>query len=156
MEAICSSETSVDTQQTTWRYIPEDGTLQISRLFVGTSLGPWRLYDSFQVCETVQDLSFFSVLIFPYHNRLFCCHFVYSTYTILFHYSSLQIFRIVRIAEIQILIKQTRHLASKSNSPSYRFQSLSIFTSISDIPVENSTGKFNSSDLYFTPPVPIK
>jgi hypothetical protein len=27
MEAIRSSETSVDTQQTTWRYIPEDGTL---------------------------------------------------------------------------------------------------------------------------------
>jgi hypothetical protein len=28
MEAICSSETSVDTQRTTQRYIPEDGTLQ--------------------------------------------------------------------------------------------------------------------------------
>jgi hypothetical protein len=27
MEAICSSETSVDTQRTTWRYIPEDGIL---------------------------------------------------------------------------------------------------------------------------------
>jgi hypothetical protein len=27
MEAICSSETSVDTQRTTRRYIPEDGTL---------------------------------------------------------------------------------------------------------------------------------
>jgi hypothetical protein len=27
--AICSSETSVDTQRTTWRYIPEDGTLQV-------------------------------------------------------------------------------------------------------------------------------
>jgi hypothetical protein len=27
MEAICSSETSVDTQWTTRRYIPEDGTL---------------------------------------------------------------------------------------------------------------------------------
>jgi hypothetical protein len=27
MEAICSSETSVDSQQTTRRYIPEDGTL---------------------------------------------------------------------------------------------------------------------------------
>jgi hypothetical protein len=29
MEAIYSSETSVDTQQTIWPYIPEDGTLQI-------------------------------------------------------------------------------------------------------------------------------
>jgi hypothetical protein len=29
MEAIYSSETSVDTQRTTWRYIPEDGTLQV-------------------------------------------------------------------------------------------------------------------------------
>jgi hypothetical protein len=28
MEAICSSKTSVDFQQTTWRYIPEDSTLQ--------------------------------------------------------------------------------------------------------------------------------
>jgi hypothetical protein len=28
MEAIYSSETSVDTQRTTRRYIPEDGTLQ--------------------------------------------------------------------------------------------------------------------------------
>jgi hypothetical protein len=27
MEAICSSETSVDSQQTARRYIPEDGTL---------------------------------------------------------------------------------------------------------------------------------
>jgi hypothetical protein len=26
MEAICSSETSVDFQLTTWTYIPEDGT----------------------------------------------------------------------------------------------------------------------------------
>jgi hypothetical protein len=28
MEAICSSETSVDSQRTTRRYIPEDSTLQ--------------------------------------------------------------------------------------------------------------------------------
>jgi hypothetical protein len=31
MEAICSSETSVETQQTTRRYIPEDGTLHNHR-----------------------------------------------------------------------------------------------------------------------------
>jgi hypothetical protein len=31
MEAICSSGTSVDTQQTSWGYIPEDGTLQSHR-----------------------------------------------------------------------------------------------------------------------------
>jgi hypothetical protein len=29
MEAICSSETSVDFQRTTRRYIPEDSTLQL-------------------------------------------------------------------------------------------------------------------------------
>jgi hypothetical protein len=29
MEAICSSETLVDTQPTTLVYIPEDGTLQV-------------------------------------------------------------------------------------------------------------------------------
>jgi hypothetical protein len=28
MEAICSSETSGETQRTTWRYIPEDDTIQ--------------------------------------------------------------------------------------------------------------------------------
>jgi hypothetical protein len=28
MDTICSSETSVDSQRTTRRYIPEDGTLQ--------------------------------------------------------------------------------------------------------------------------------
>jgi hypothetical protein len=31
MEAMCSSETSVDTQQTTWRHIPEAGTLQMCK-----------------------------------------------------------------------------------------------------------------------------
>jgi hypothetical protein len=30
IEAICSSETSVDVQQTTWCYIPEDRTLEIA------------------------------------------------------------------------------------------------------------------------------
>jgi hypothetical protein len=29
MEAICSSETSVDTQRITWRHIPEDNILKI-------------------------------------------------------------------------------------------------------------------------------
>jgi hypothetical protein len=29
MEAICSSETSVASQQTTWRHIPEDDTLRV-------------------------------------------------------------------------------------------------------------------------------
>jgi hypothetical protein len=31
MDAMCSSETSVDTQRTTLRYIPEDGILQNHR-----------------------------------------------------------------------------------------------------------------------------
>jgi hypothetical protein len=35
MEAIYSFETSVDTQQTTRRYIPEDGTSNIGDSFVG-------------------------------------------------------------------------------------------------------------------------
>jgi hypothetical protein len=33
MEAICSSEKSVDIQGTAWRYIPEDGTVQLVHLF---------------------------------------------------------------------------------------------------------------------------
>jgi hypothetical protein len=31
MEAICSSETPVDTQRNTWRYIPEESTLHNQR-----------------------------------------------------------------------------------------------------------------------------
>jgi hypothetical protein len=31
MEAICSSETSVDSQRTSWRYIPDDGILHNRR-----------------------------------------------------------------------------------------------------------------------------
>jgi hypothetical protein len=47
MAATCSSETSVDFQRTTWRYIPEDETLtSISSLFPCTdymSLKPRRV-----------------------------------------------------------------------------------------------------------------
>jgi hypothetical protein len=35
MEAICSSETSVETQRTTWRRIPEDDTLHKYKLICG-------------------------------------------------------------------------------------------------------------------------
>jgi hypothetical protein len=34
MEAICYSETSVDTQRTTRRYIAEDGTLKLEIYFM--------------------------------------------------------------------------------------------------------------------------
>jgi hypothetical protein len=37
LEAICSSETSVDTQHTTQRYIPEDGTFNIHRVCCNSS-----------------------------------------------------------------------------------------------------------------------
>jgi hypothetical protein len=36
MEAICSSETSVDFQRTTQRYIPEESTLKKSVKYFGT------------------------------------------------------------------------------------------------------------------------
>jgi hypothetical protein len=36
MEATCSSETSVNFHQTTELYIPEDRTLQLSQLFIGS------------------------------------------------------------------------------------------------------------------------
>jgi hypothetical protein len=41
MEAICSSETSVATQQTTWRQIPEDDTLHNHRC---ENLKSFRIY----------------------------------------------------------------------------------------------------------------
>jgi hypothetical protein len=34
MEAICSSETSVDFQRTTRRYIPQDSTLKLQWIFI--------------------------------------------------------------------------------------------------------------------------
>jgi hypothetical protein len=43
MEAICSSETSVDIQQPTWRYIPEDSTLQNHRC---ENLKSYKIEDS--------------------------------------------------------------------------------------------------------------
>jgi hypothetical protein len=46
MEAICSSETSVETQRTAWSYIPEDGTLQMSYDFsknVSRKMYGWKL-----------------------------------------------------------------------------------------------------------------
>jgi hypothetical protein len=49
MEAICSSETSVDTQRTTRCYIPEDGSLHTHRCenlkscFVGSQFFFWRI-----------------------------------------------------------------------------------------------------------------
>jgi hypothetical protein len=39
MEAICSSDMSVDSQQTTWHYIPEDDTLQVSHFFICSLYG---------------------------------------------------------------------------------------------------------------------
>jgi hypothetical protein len=40
MEAICSSETSVDTQRTTLRYTPEDSTLHNSGFLLGLFFDP--------------------------------------------------------------------------------------------------------------------
>jgi hypothetical protein len=40
MEVICSSETSVDCKQATWRYVPEDSTLH----------SPGNLYSNIATC----------------------------------------------------------------------------------------------------------
>jgi hypothetical protein len=46
MEGICSSETSVDTQRTTRRSIPEDGTLQIyTKFYLEKSNARYHLKD---------------------------------------------------------------------------------------------------------------
>jgi hypothetical protein len=50
MEAICSSETSIDTQRTTWRHIPENNTLHI-------------------YINTYSDLSVFGFLILIYTSN---------------------------------------------------------------------------------------
>jgi hypothetical protein len=51
MEAACSSKTVVDFQQTAWRYIPEDRTLQDVILFQGM-LG-WPVHEKCHVCFKV-------------------------------------------------------------------------------------------------------
>jgi hypothetical protein len=48
MEAICSSEMSVETQRTTLRHIPEDDTLQLYACFLlGFFFDPENLGDMF-------------------------------------------------------------------------------------------------------------
>jgi hypothetical protein len=42
MEAICSSETSVDTQGTTGRYIPKDGTIHVQNDSRELKMEGWR------------------------------------------------------------------------------------------------------------------
>jgi hypothetical protein len=44
METICSSETSVNTQRSTWSYIPEDGNLRCSNLTFIYSSWCWHAY----------------------------------------------------------------------------------------------------------------
>jgi hypothetical protein len=49
MEAICSSETSVDTQRITRRYIPEDDTLHpVVQIVVFRIMTPCNFVDGFQ------------------------------------------------------------------------------------------------------------
>jgi hypothetical protein len=49
MEAICSSETSVDFQRTTRHYIPEDSTLQDMATFRGHVFLVPYIYDAFSI-----------------------------------------------------------------------------------------------------------
>jgi uncharacterized integral membrane protein len=49
MEAICSSETSVDTQRTTRRCIPEDGTLHNNRSVSSLPVGEGRNNKEYEV-----------------------------------------------------------------------------------------------------------
>jgi hypothetical protein len=84
MKGICSSETSVDFQRTTRRYIPEDGTLQLSySVYLGNACfyGPQRLFISghYPVKSAVCPLGFPSknvhaFLVFPCMLRAPPCH----------------------------------------------------------------------------------
>jgi hypothetical protein len=57
MEAMCSSETSVATQQTTWRHIPEDDTLQKLELIEQLELGVFVVH----VCEEYGHLDLMDI-----------------------------------------------------------------------------------------------
>jgi hypothetical protein len=49
MKAICSSETSVDTQRTTRRYIPEDGTLD--KISIAKVQPPTKIFGTTQIYQ---------------------------------------------------------------------------------------------------------
>jgi hypothetical protein len=78
MEAICSSETSVDFQRTTWNYIPEDSTF----LFEDN----WRLKDNidlFAVYLTVLSVSqTIYNMIYSLASAVFSCNFLSSMFKI--------------------------------------------------------------------------
>jgi hypothetical protein len=52
MEAICSSETPVETEQTTRRHIPEDDTLQVIQLLDISASKQERIKSKFMKCST--------------------------------------------------------------------------------------------------------
>jgi hypothetical protein len=80
MEAICSSETPVDFQRTTRRYIPEDGTLQ-SKFCVQTkikatkarhrSVPPGRCWDSTSDLGRNDFGSTSFPVYYPHHSTLY-------------------------------------------------------------------------------------
>jgi hypothetical protein len=63
MEAIYSSETSVDTQQTTQRYIPEDGTLHNHRCENLKPYTPWIGLQNYFIFSLVHNFGFFSKIV---------------------------------------------------------------------------------------------
>jgi hypothetical protein len=94
MEAICSSETLVDTQRTTRRYIPEDGTLQILHsfsfhahhvLWIGVSVAFSYILcvdvmHAFRFCQFVLRVQSPFPFLFDCHNEILRCARAKETY----------------------------------------------------------------------------
>jgi hypothetical protein len=74
MEAICSSETSVDTQQSTRRYIPEDGTFHNHRC---ANLKPYNSSYRYTKSVTIKTKASLCFLF---------CHLLTSPINYNFHY----------------------------------------------------------------------
>jgi hypothetical protein len=82
MEAICSTETSVDTQRTTRRYIPEDGTLHnhhcenliLHKLHALTDFIKWKRTFGTKINQTnyILKMQFTKVYFFPVTQFVLC------------------------------------------------------------------------------------
>jgi hypothetical protein len=66
LEATCSSETSVEFQETIWRYIPEERALPASQLCASTCLRP-----VLSSIRTIQSLAVIPLKLLQYHKLFF-------------------------------------------------------------------------------------
>jgi hypothetical protein len=108
MEAICSSETSIETQRTTRRHIPEDDTLQISYLLYYITVAYFR--SRFSSCN-------FLVVLKMEIKKYICGASPKETYFILTFTNTYQKYIICFFLSVQNLMKISIKLLIPQMSP---------------------------------------